>query len=243
MFLLFLAIGPVAIILAYIYALDKYEKEPLLLCFKTTFWGAVIVIPIILVELVLAEISSNILWQSFIVAAVTEEAFKFLVVYKIAYKRAEFNEPFDGIIYAVFASLGFATVENIFYVLDGGAGIAILQAATAVPAHSIFGVRMGFFFGLAKFSTENEKNLLQKAILVPILLHGVYDYIVMSGNGLLLALFIPYLIYLYKLAFRLMKEHSMFRPLKIRTIAYLELKFQKMKKIEIVKNLTLNIIL
>lgn len=211
--LLAIALTPIFLILWYIYVRDKYEKEPLSLCLKIALWGFLSFMPIVVIEMILDALDKSALWQSFVVAALTEEIFKFLVVYKFAYKEEEFNEPFDGIVYSVFASLGFAAIENVFYVLSGGVTVGITRMFTAAPAHAIFGVTMGYFLGLAKFNPEKKSNFY-RAIIYPIALHGFYNYILMSGNYILLALFIPYLVFMYRYAFNLIKKHSDNSPFK-----------------------------
>ncbi|MEA3451763.1 MAG: PrsW family glutamic-type intramembrane protease, partial [Bacteroidota bacterium] len=136
------------------------------------------------------------------------EVFKFLVIYIFIWNNKEFNDIFDGIVYATYASLGFALIENILYVYSNGASVGIARAFTAVPAHAVFGITMGFFFGLAKFSNKKYSNNLALAILVPILLHGFYDFILMMQNNYLLILFIPYLIVILWVSFKMMKKHS-----------------------------------
>lgn len=216
MSLLFLSFAPVFIILLYIYFRDKYEKEPLKLVLKVLLFGALSVIPILIVEKTLTYIGGSLFtgvifkafYDAFVVAGFTEELFKFLVIYIIIWKNSEFNDMFDGIVYATFASLGFALVENLLYVFSNGFGVGIIRAFTAVPAHAIFGITMGFFFGLAKFGTQKQKQNILLAILLPMLLHGFYDFILMSQNQLLLLLFIPYLILILVFSFRMMKQHT-----------------------------------
>lgn len=136
-------------------------------------------------------------WNAFAVAALCEETFKFLALYLLIWRSKEFNEKFDGIVYATFISLGFAGIENVLYVADGGISTGIVRAITAVPAHAIFGISMGFFFGIAKFYPQKQKRNIIFSLLIPVLLHGCYDFILMAGLNYLLILFIPYVIFLY----------------------------------------------
>ena len=119
-----------------------------------------------------------------------------------------FNERFDGIVYAVFISLGFALVENIMYVIQGGASVGLIRALTAVPAHALFGVVMGYYIGIARFSGVHRADYIIRALMWPIILHGFYDYCLMSGKPILMLLFIPFLGYLWISGFRKMKEIS-----------------------------------
>ena len=214
MLYLLIALAPVFIILIYIYVRDKYEKEPISLLLKSLFFGALIVLPVIYIETSLTAIAtfstrvSAAFYEAFIVAAITEEVFKFGVLYWLIKKSPEFNERFDGIVYAVFISLGFAGIENILYIFDSGLYTGIVRAFTAVPAHAFFGVSMGYYFALSKFKTESTRLNLIKALLIPILLHGIYDFILMVGNPITILFFIPFLIYLWINGFKKIKNGS-----------------------------------
>jgi RsiW-degrading membrane proteinase PrsW (M82 family) len=212
--LLVLALAPVLIILIYVYIRDKYEKEPIWLLVKSLIAGAVITYPIILLEKYLISFVPEIntladaAYTGFIVAAFSEELFKYIALFILIWRNKAFNEKFDGIVYAVFISLGFAAVENISYVFEYGQHAGISRAITAVPAHAFFGVAMGFYFGLAKFYPEKRTLLLVKSLFIPILLHGIYDFILMSGYTYALVIFVPFLFYLWKAGFKKMKNLS-----------------------------------
>ena len=214
MTLLFISLAPVILILIYVNYRDKYEKEPFSLLMKSLAAGAIIVIPVIIVEMILGDMYksgdkiTNAFYNGFIVAALTEEAFKFFAFRLLIWKNRNFNEFFDGIIYAVFISLGFAAVENILYVFEGGHSVGVLRALTAVPGHALFGVAMGYYFGLARFNPEKKSYYMGMAILIPFLLHGFYDFILMSENGWLLLLFVPYVVFMWIFGFKKMKKHS-----------------------------------
>lgn len=218
-----IAAAPVFIILTYIYYRDKYEKEPLKLLFEGIVAGGVIVLPIIYFEQIMHGLGegfvglSSAAWTAFMVAALVEEAFKYFAVYILIWRNANFNEKFDGIVYAVFVSLGFALVENFSYVFrnDNGLQVGIMRAFTAVPAHAMFGVAMGYWFGLAKFNPSKRLKFLLLAFIFPFLFHGVYDFILMSGKQVLLFFFFPFVAYLMWRSFKRMKEHgekSIFKP-------------------------------
>jgi len=218
--LILYALAPVVIILLYVYFRDKYEKEPISLLLKSLLAGAAIVIPVIILEKFLSYLNPfeiNPLqgfWHAFIVAGFSEELFKFAALYFLIWRNPNFNEKFDGIVYAVFISLGFAGIENMLYVSEGGAGVALTRAWTAVPAHAIFGITMGYYFGIARMYPELRKSFLQKALIVPILIHGVYDFILMAGIPILLGLFLPFVFYLYYIGMKRMKvisDSSIFR--------------------------------
>ena len=203
MSLLIISLAPVLIIAGYIYFRDKYEKEPVRLLLYALLAGGLAVIPILFVEIFLDSFTESFpgllsaAWNAFVVAAFTEELFKFLALYLLIWKSPEFNEKFDGIVYAVFISLGFAAVENILYVAQGGVNAGIMRAITAVPAHAIFGIAMGFYFGLARFYEKEQYTLKLKALVYPIILHGIYDFILMSEIVWLTGVFFLFVIFLY----------------------------------------------
>lgn len=212
--LLILSLAPVVIIAAYIYFRDKYEKEPLRLLLLALLAGALSVIPILIVERFLsgfASLFSHYLaaaWNAFVVAAFSEELFKYFALYLIVWKSPEFNEKFDGIVYATYVSLGFAAVENVLYVMDGGLSTGIIRAITAVPAHAIFGITMGFYFGMARFYPRQQKQLKLKALFIPMLLHGIYDFILFTELAWLTIVFVAFVVYLYISGLKRMRNLS-----------------------------------
>jgi hypothetical protein len=176
------AIIPALLLLAYFHARDIYPEPPRVVW--TTFFLGVLTIPFVLVFALplsqkLAGIHDPYLYglaDAFLCAAIPEEAFKFLVLSRYAARHPEFNEPMDGIVYGVAASLGFATLENILYVGHGGMGVAALRGLTAVPGHAFTGAVMGYFVGRARFASRDQDNLWALALVTPILLHGLYDF-------------------------------------------------------------------
>lgn len=220
--IILVSLAPVVIILFYVYFRDKYEKEPIKLLIKALVSGIFIVIPVLFVESFLSGFFTieeglfGAFWNAFVVAGFTEELFKYLALFLIIWRNPAFNEKFDGIVYAVFISLGFAMIENVMYVTGYGMEVGLKRAWTAVPAHAIFGITMGYYFGVARMYPELKKSYLRKAFVIPFLLHGIYDFILMSGLPILLALFIPFLVYLYVSGFRKMKitsDASIFRDI------------------------------
>lgn len=179
-----LAVAPIFIIIIYIYCKDKYEKEPKGLLLLSFLFGAIVSIIITTILYLGFDIllplkdDFSVLQQfvkAFFVVALIEEFSKYIIVRYFAQPRFAFNEPFDGIVYAVMVSMGFAATENVFYVIEGGYQVAILRAFTAVPAHATFGILMGYFMGKAKFSNNRIKlNLF--GLGLAILFHGAYDF-------------------------------------------------------------------
>lgn len=212
--LILIALAPVIIIAFYIWFRDKYEREPLQPLLFSIAAGILIVIPVILVESLLSEIAGSLdkipgaAYQAFVVAGFTEELFKYLALVLLIWKSPHFNDKYDGIVYATFVSLGFAGAENVLYVLQNGLATGLMRAFTAVPAHAIFGITMGYFFGMARFYPKRERELKSKAFWIPILLHGIYDFILMTEISWLWPVFILFVIYLYLIGLRRMKMLS-----------------------------------
>ena len=212
--LFILSLAPVLIIAGYIYFRDKYEKEPVRLLVFALLAGALTVIPILFVEQFLdrfTELFPGLMaaaWKAFVVAGFSEELFKYIALYLLIWKSKEFNEKFDGIVYAVFVSLGFAAVENVMYVMGNGLSTGIMRAITAVPAHAIFGITMGFYFGLAKFYKKERKRLRTKALIYPIVLHGIYDFILFTGIEWFTIVFVGFVVFLYISGLKRIKKLS-----------------------------------
>ncbi len=202
-----IAIIPVTLIILGIYLTDRHDKEPLSLLLKTFILGALAVIPAIVVEEIL--IGFNIFpgvfgafFNAFIVAGLTEEYFKRLVVLKYPYKTKYFNEKLDGIVYCVFATMGFAAVENIIYVVyryTNNPFIGLYRGVFSVPAHAVFGITMGYYLSLARFDNdlERKKMNMRKSLYMPMIMHGMFDFILMAEIAQLTLLFVPYTIFLW----------------------------------------------
>ena len=178
------ALAPVAVIIFYVYMRDKYEKEPKRLMIYCFLLGGIFSIFLTTMLYIFFDMFIPLnneysvleqFFRAFIVVALTEEFSKYVIVRFYAQPKNAFNEPYDGIVYAVMVSMGFAAVENIFYVLEGGISTAVLRAITAIPAHATFGILMGYFMGLAKFSDNRAKHNLT-GLLLAVVFHGAYDF-------------------------------------------------------------------
>ena len=188
--LLALAIAPGIAICLFIYFKDKYNREPLGLMLLSFIIGMLSIIPAVIIQLALTKPVERIMGEgifytavfSYLIVALSEEGSKFLGVRILPYRRKSFDDPFDGIVYAVMVSMGFATLENIGYVFQHGFGTGILRMFLSVPAHATFGVLMGYHIGLAKFDPANRKRHLLLAIFWPVLFHGTFDFFLFVGN-------------------------------------------------------------
>ena len=187
--LLLVTILPSILIVLFFVKSDRF-KEPTKQIVKVFFLGILITIPAYFLNTYLSEIwyatnASEGLISSFLTAAPVEEGLKLSVLYFFVYKMKDFNEPIDGIVYGVTVSLGFATLENIYYVYilsdyfdTTSRSLAILRSFTAIPAHGVFGATMGYFF--MKYAFVQKQNNLAMCLIVPILLHGFYNFFASS---------------------------------------------------------------
>ena len=197
--LIAIAIIPAIVLLVYIYREDRLEKESPRLILRLVIFGIISTFLAALTErlgmLILDALfdADSVIGRVllyFIVVGVSEEGFKYLVLKKITWNDPEFNCKFDGVVYAVSVSLGFALWENIQYVIAYGFGTALIRAVTAVPGHACFGVIMGAWYGLAKRKEaqgwDSASSLARKlAVIVPVIVHGTYDYIATSVTSTL----------------------------------------------------------
>lgn len=183
------SVTPVMIFLYLIYRKDQ-NKEPWRLLLKCFIGGFIVAALAISIELPLGMIGNQMddgifhaAYMAFIVAAFTEECLKWMIVRWFVWRSPHYNEHYDGIIYAVFVSLGFALVENLLYVFDGGLQVALLRAVLAVPGHGLFAVMMGYHLSLARFGKPEEKNRrLFLGLFFPVMFHGLYDFALMYMN-------------------------------------------------------------
>jgi len=222
--LLCLAILPAAFLLYRVYNMDRLEKENKALLIKLLIFGAVATIPAVLWEQIGDRLMQNFwpgngyyLYQAvyyFAVVALAEECCKYFFLKRFTWRLPDFNCSFDGIVYAVFISLGFALLENVEYVFLYGVATALVRAVTAVPGHACFGVLMGTQYSLAR-QAENRGRPAEAArrrvfaVLFPVLLHGAYDFIATITSSLSSPLFLGILVVIYLVDFKLMKKCSM----------------------------------
>ena len=219
-YLVGIACLPVILLCMFIYKKDN-DKEPKKLLRKLFLFGIGTIIPILILELIVDGIistdnNSNLVLlfiATFVGVGLIEEGAKWVVTNKCIYNDPEFNHAYDAIVYAVFASLGFALIENILYVVQLGFGIGLLRAIITVPSHACDGVFMGYFIGKARQEsfnnnqTEANKNMLY-SLLFPIIAHTLFDYFIFSQRGILLVVFILYTIAMFVVSFILVNKVS-----------------------------------
>lgn len=227
-----IAITPGIALALSVYFTDRYDKEPLTLLIKVFVLGALSVIPTAFVEKFLLNFNvfsglMSAAFTAFIVAGLTEEFFKRGVVLLTAFKSKAFDEKLDGIVYAIFSALGFATIENIMYVVfrfSTNPHIGLYRGVFSVPAHMLFSVTMGYYLSLAKFADDekNRKKYLRKSWFVPAALHGIFNFILMTQLSFAFIIFVPYVVYLWIANLRKLNEYYTESKIKYRRDMRLE---------------------
>jgi len=219
--LLTAALLPAILLMVYVFSRDRVEKEPLGLLLKLAAFGALSCIPAAIVESSLLVILQSAIAQgplftlveAFLAVALTEEFFKLVFLKLATWKNDAFDYHFDGIVYAVFVSLGFAALENVLYLAGYGLSIAVSRGLFAVPGHMTFSVFMGLYYSEARQSDILGKPVkkfgqMLLALFVPMILHGIYDYLLMSGIIELSLVFIVFVSVLDVYAFTIIRRCS-----------------------------------
>lgn len=191
--LLIYSLLPVLLIAIYIYNKDK-NKEPKEIIKKLLIGGALSVILVLIITYVMGLFIDiyrrdatdlqgiDLIIYCYIVVALSEESSKMLMLYNIGYKSKYYDESYDMLLYGGFIGLGFAALENVFYVSMGGLTTALVRAFTAIPFHTILGIIMGYY--LNKYNKNKNNQNIALSLLIPVILHGTYDYYLLhSLNG------------------------------------------------------------
>lgn len=216
------AVLPAVILLIYVYRKDKWEKEPPSLILQLLGCGVLAALIAMVLEsigesILNSKISSDnpyyVILLAFLIVAVAEEGAKFLLLKWRTWKNPNFNFRFDGIVYAVSVSLGFAAFENLEYVLGYGLSVAPMRALLAIPGHLSFAVYMGYFYGRAKMMDVRhyrpQSIFLQVcAWLSSVLLHGFYDTCAMSQTSQSTIIFVIFVILMFISVFLLIRRES-----------------------------------
>lgn len=199
--LLAAAIAPGIALLAYFYWKDRYDVEPLPIVIRLFLTGALTVLPVMVVQRALTLwLGESPFAFSFLISAGIEEFIKWFVLYHIIYNHTEFDEPYDGIVYATSVSLGFATLENVLYAFSEPVtfGMLLARALLPVSGHALFGVFMGYSMGRAKFSSGRRvKLLLAASFALPFLAHGAFDLIQQTLPSQWLWVMVPFMLLLW----------------------------------------------
>ena len=220
--LILAAVIPAVFLMIKVYRADRMEKESGYLLRQLVITGILSTIIALIEEKIGEWILScfvpgnKLLYQIilyFVIVAIAEESSKYFFLKKRTWNNPEFNCQYDGVVYAVFVSLGFALWENINYVLSYGFSTAIVRAITAIPGHACFGVFMGVFYGLASKQYNRGKKFSSKifrifSVVLPVLLHGSYDFIASMENTMGGLYFVAFVIILFALSFGLVNISS-----------------------------------
>lgn len=216
------AVIPAIFLMIKVYRSDKLEKESGHLLFGLMRSGIFSSLIALIEERVGGTVLSLFTEENtliydivmfFIIVAVSEESSKYIMLKRSTWKNPEFNCQYDGVVYAVFVSLGFALWENISYVLSYGFATALVRAVTAIPGHACFGVFMGVFYGIAKKLDNRGNESLSGifrflAVFIPAILHGAYDFIATRGSAAGGWYFIPFIAVLFAVSFILTNRTS-----------------------------------
>jgi RsiW-degrading membrane proteinase PrsW (M82 family) len=184
MILFALSIAPGIAISLFFFFKDEYNREPRRHILFSFFLGILAAIPAAAFQLLAFPLADRLLptgiasiaIKAFILVALSEEWCKYLMVRYYAFRQPEFDEPFDGIVYTVMVGMGFATIENIGYVMQHGIATAFLRMFLSVPAHAAFAILMGYYVGRARFHPGGRFSNLMKGLFLAVFFHGLFDF-------------------------------------------------------------------
>ncbi|MBI2264242.1 MAG: PrsW family intramembrane metalloprotease [Armatimonadetes bacterium] len=202
---------PALVLLLFFYLQDKYAPEPLRLIVVCAIFGAFLNWPVALLQHFckgilgdLGEVSSwHVLSYTFFAAALVEEGLIFFVIRFLPYRSRHFNEPFDGIIYAVAVAVGFASTENLVSLLVNGLDAGLWRSVLTVPMHVLTAACMGFFLGKAKAarSLGEDRPFLWIGFLLALVFHGTGEFLILTEMIPTAAISLPLIGLLWALVF------------------------------------------
>ncbi|AYK64264.1 PrsW family intramembrane metalloprotease [Bacillus subtilis subsp. subtilis] len=201
-------IAPGIALLSYFYLKDQYDNEPVHMVLRSFFLGVVLVFPIMFIQYVLEKenVGGGSFFVSFLSSGFLEESLKWFILMISVYPHAHFDEHYDGIVYGTSVSLGFATLENILYLIGHGVEHAFVRALLPVSCHALIGVIMGFYLGKARFSADKARvKWLTLSLVVPSLLHGSYDFILTALSNWIYYM-LPFMVFLWWFGLRKAKK-------------------------------------
>ena len=216
------AVLPAAYLLRYVYRHDTIEKEPAGLLWKLIGMGCVAALcsgvlegiaEFLLQVFIDPDDPVFVILLAFLVVAVVEEGTKLFFLKRASWNHPAFNYRFDGLVYAVFVSLGFAALENVQYVVNYGLSVALPRALLAIPGHMSFAIFMGVYYGRARLlenlgDYEGARRSLRTGYFIAVFLHGFYDACAMIGTSWASAVFIIFVVIMFSVAFRTLKRES-----------------------------------
>ncbi|SDC39490.1 Protease prsW family protein [Paenibacillus sp. UNCCL117] len=184
------------------------------------FFGVLIVFPVIVLQRAFMQgFGDHPFVFAFISSSLPEEFMKWFIVYFVIFKHTNFDEPYDGIVYAVAVSLGFATLENVLYALLNSMDFAslLMRAFLPVSGHAMFGVMMGYHFGRAKFDPNGSFKHLAMAFFLPFFWHGAFDYTLYAAKGYWIWFMVPLMVFLWLRSLLKVKRANAKSPLRMVT--------------------------
>ena len=222
MFLILAAVLPAAFLMLKVYQSDRLEREPPRLLIGLVLLGMVSTALAGTAEQLGNRILASFLTEGgivynalfyFLIVGPAEEGFKYAVLRWRTWRHPAFDCQYDGVVYAVFVSLGFALWENIGYVLMYGIETALARALTAVPGHACFGVFMGVWYGIAKRyelygMADRSRRARWLCVVIPALLHGCYDFIASLESEIFVLVFLLFVIGMFITALRIVRRVS-----------------------------------
>jgi RsiW-degrading membrane proteinase PrsW (M82 family) len=210
------AVAPGVSLLTYLYLRDRYDAEPVHMVVRMFVLGILVVVPIMVIQRGLQLwLGDHSIMFAFVESAGVEEFVKWFVLYHVIYNHTEFDEPYDGILYAASISLGFATLENVLYAIYSPAtfGTLLMRALLPVSGHALFGIMMGYYLGKAKFAAKQKCNyFLAVSLALPLLLHGTYDWIMITVRTNWIWFIVPFMIALWVWGLRKMNRANSRSP-------------------------------
>ena len=181
------SIAPGIFLIYRYYSKDIYKKEPWVVIWKSFFWGAATVIPAGMIETNIElpgkDTLVGMIIENFFIIALTEELCKFIVIRFYSYRSVYFDEVMDGIVYGVAVSSGFATFENIFYVMQHGLAVGMLRAFLSVPSHIFEGAIIGYWLAKSRFQNKSIFFASIVSLLIVVIGHGFFDFVLTYKNA------------------------------------------------------------
>ncbi len=216
----FLAILPAIYFMIRIYRQDRIEKEPRELLIRLIIMGVLAGALAGAIESVLIRVLNMtpltpdgflyVFIEAIFCVGFVEEGTKYFLTKKTTWNHPAFNYQFDGVVYCVFTSLGFAAIENVGYTFAYGPGVLLSRALLSIPGHMSFAVIMGTYYGRAKVAEsygrfDEAKSFRITGYVLASILHGLYDTCAMLNTNLSMICFILIVICVYLLVYRVTK--------------------------------------
>jgi RsiW-degrading membrane proteinase PrsW (M82 family) len=202
------AIAPGMALLSYFYLRNHYSSNTVSLVFRTFLIGVLLVFPVMVLQYAFTTEGyfTHPFTRAFFLYGFVEEFFKWFLLWVFVYQHATFARRYDGIVYGASLSLGFATLENVFYLIANGLETAFGRALLPVSSHALYGVIMGYYLGRAKVEEDKRVKHLTFSLSFPIILHGVYDFILLFFGMYFLVALIPFMFFLWWVALKKVKR-------------------------------------